>query len=360
MTREQQLIDFLGQTGWHKARRTAIPGDASFRHYARLEQPERRAILMDAPPPHEDVRPFMAVLGALRSYGYAAPALYHADQDAGFLVLEDLGDDRFSRVIARDPGLESGLYGVAVDLLVDLHSHQPPTRLPVTDGGADHPLPLYDKALLLREAALFGDYYYPAFASPQMGADEQAADVEDVDRLNTIWAQLLDQSKICDPDDPVLVLRDYHADNLMWLPSRDGFQKIGLLDFQDAVRGHRAYDLVSLLQDARRDVSPDLERRMIRHYLEGAKAAGQPIPEAAFIDDYTLLGAQRAIKIIGIFTRLWKRDGKDRYLQHLPRMWGLLERNLEHPALCDLKAQLDRMIPAHQRQRTLPSRDRML
>jgi aminoglycoside/choline kinase family phosphotransferase len=256
--------------------------------------------------------------------------------------------------------LESGLYGVAVDLLVDLHSHQPPTRLPVTDGGADHPLPLYDKALLLREAALFGDYYYPAFASPQMGADEQAADVEDVDRLNTIWAQLLDQSKICDPDDPVLVLRDYHADNLMWLPSRDGFQKIGLLDFQDAVRGHRAYDLVSLLQDARRDVSPDLERRMIRHYLEGAKAAGQPIPEAAFIDDYTLLGAQRAIKIIGIFTRLWKRDGKDRYLQHLPRMWGLLERNLEHPALCDLKAQLDRMIPAHQRQRTLPSRDRML
>ncbi|GER00952.1 aminoglycoside phosphotransferase [Iodidimonas gelatinilytica] len=343
MSREQALLTFLNRAGWGDASRHPIPGDASFRRYERLVRGDRCAILMDAPPPREDVRPFLAILGQLRRFGFSAPAALSCAIDDGFLLLEDLGDQSFNQVIQARADLETPLYEAAVDLLVDLHNRPVAARLPVADQVPDHSVPPYDAALLMREVTLLTDWYLPAFF-PDL-PDVQKA----VNDWKALWRTLF---RRLDSRNPVLVLRDYHADNLMWLPHRNGLARVGLLDFQDAVHGHRAYDLVSLLQDARRDVPPPLEAAMIARYLAGQRLRGTSLDEAAFRRDYAILGAQRAAKIIGIFTRLSKRDGKDRYLAFLPRMWGLLERNLAAHDCDALEAWLDRTIPESTRSRT--------
>lgn len=326
--------EFLARLGWGGARRARLAGDASFRHYDRLWRDGESAVLMDAPPPREDVRPFVAVARWLSAHGFAAPQVIGADLEGGFLLLEDLGDDRYSRVIAADPACERLLYEAAIDILAALHHLPAPTSLPLAEGGA-HALPVYDRALYLREVLLFADWYMPAVLGRVLTAEERAEFV-------ALWDAILGK---LDDSRPVMVLRDYHADNLMWLPERgvDAAARVGLLDFQDAVRGPAAYDLVSLLEDARRDVDPALAAAMIERYLAAAPAGTDP---AAFRSTYAILGAQRNMKIIGIFTRLLARDGKAHYLSLLPRVFGHLAHDLAHPALAPLREWVARMLPA--------------
>lgn len=298
--------EFLARAGWGGAVITPLAGDASFRRYFRILGADGNAVLMDAPPPHEDTRPFLAVADHLHRLGFAAPRILARDTDAGLVLLEDFGDDRMREALDADPSREDAIYTQAIDLIRDLHRHS----------GGD--LPPYDMAVYQREAALFPEWYMPA-----VGLDVPPG-----------WAEAWDEALAPIADDQsTTVLRDYHAENIMLLP--DG--SLGLLDFQDALAGHAAYDLVSLLQDARRDVSPDLEARMLDYY--------GPVDRAA----YALLGAQRNAKILGIFTRLWKRDGKPRYLSFQPRMWTYMERDLQHPSLAPVKAWFDAHVPHEKR-----------
>ncbi|MBW0145061.1 aminoglycoside phosphotransferase family protein [Sphingomicrobium clamense] len=312
--------DFLAESGWGGAEILPLAGDASFRRYFRVEHPELgRAVLMDAPPEHEDVRPFIAIAEHLDAQGLRAPRILGRDLEKGLLLLEDFGDDRVGPVLADDRSRERAIYEAAVDTLVDL------VRRPLPDD-----LPPYDEAALKREVMLFPEWYAPAL--------ELEVDVDGfVAAWQASWGGLLERTA----DKPVLVLRDYHADNLMLLAEGG----LGLLDFQDALAGHAAYDLVSLLQDARRDVDPALERAMLDRFIDALEIADREEFEA----DYALLGAQRNVKILGIFTRLWKRDGKDHYLALQPRVWGLLERDLAHPALAQVKAWFDDNVPIEKR-----------
>lgn len=296
--------DFLAAAGWPGAQILPLAGDASFRRYFRIVDGERRAVLMDAPPPQEDVRPFIAVDEWLLGKGFAAPAILARDIDRGLLLLEDLGDARLREHLDAEPGEELALYTCAVDLLVDLH------KQPAQPG-----LSPYDRAAYQREAALLTEWFAPA-----AGLDVDAR------AYARAWDAVLPIVER-DAAPVVTVLRDYHAENIMLLSDRGRSHGLGLLDFQDALAGHPAYDLVSLLQDARRDVPPDVEREMLTYYQSYTPVSSD------FAAAYAVLGAQRNAKIIGIFTRLWQRDGKPRYLAFLPRMWGLLERDLAHPAL---------------------------
>lgn len=302
---------FLIQSGWADAALDAVPGDASFRRYFRLQKAEgQRAILMHAPPPHEDPQPFLDVTNFLRQNDFRAPEIYAADAGQGLILLEDFGDRRMREHLDAHPNDESMIYRTAIDTLVRLE------KAPLAD------IAPYDEAVYLRETGLLTEWYLPA-----MGLNT------DPHEYDAMWAEAL----TCLTDAPaVTVLRDYHAENIMLLD--DDAQ--GLIDYQDALIGHPAYDLVSILQDARRDVSPELEAVMLQHYAATAK------PDYNLSLHYALLGAQRNTKIIGIFTRLWKRDGKERYLDFLPRMWGLLERDLTHPGLASLRAWFDATIPA--------------
>lgn len=306
---------FLDAHGWGGARVIPLAGDASFRRYFRVLHDDRRAILMDAPPPHEDPRPFLTVAAWLGSKGFAAPAIHAAEPKQGLVLLEDFGDARMRETVDWEPHREDALYASAVDTLVALAGH------PAGD------FPPYDLAAYEREAALLVEWYCPA-----VGLDV------DVAGYRAAWAAAL-APVLAQPHD-VTVLRDYHAENLMLI---DGRNTLGLLDFQDALAGHAAYDLVSLLQDARRDVSEDVEARMLARY-QAATGAGDEF-EAA----YHVLGAQRNAKIVGIFTRLWKRDGKRRYPTLCPRVWGYLERDLAHPALAPVRAWFDANIPPDKR-----------
>jgi N-acetylmuramate 1-kinase len=313
---------FLAECGWGGVRPAPLAGDASFRRYYRLGDNGRRAVLMDAPPPQEDVVPYITVSRLLRRLGFSAPEVFVEDPARGFLVIEDFGDDTYTRLLDRGAD-EPALYALAVDTLIALQRE-------VEARGTPN-LPPYDAERLLAEAALLVDWYAPtALGAPLSGARR--------DEYLDLWRTLLPQATL--PND-TLVLRDYHVDNLMLLPDRSGVQGCGLLDFQDAVCGPPSYDLVSLLEDARRDVPADLRRQMIKRYL----AAFPALDRAAFLRSAAILAAQRNCKILGIFTRLWRRDGKPRYLVHLPRLWHLLERDLAHPVLAPIARWLDRHLP---------------
>ena len=316
--RAARISAFLEAAGWGGAERRPLAGDASFRRYERLADGARCAVLMDAPPPHEDVRPFRALAGHLSAEGYSAPRIDAADDDGGLLLIEDLGDLTFAR--ALDGGADpEPLYAAAVAVLADLHRRAVPAGLAP-----------YDEAAYLAEAGLLVDWFLPAMGV----ADAPAL----ADGYRAAWRAVL---PLAAAGAPVLVLRDYHAENLMWLPARRGLARVGLLDFQDALAGSPAYDLVSLLEDARRDVAPALAERMIARYLETAPAC-EP---CAFRAAYDVLGAQRNAKIVGIFTRLWKRDGKAGYLDLIPRVWRLLERDLARAALGPVRAWFDEHVP---------------
>jgi N-acetylmuramate 1-kinase len=320
--RSATLDSFLTAHGWGDAKRDPLAGDASFRRYVRLWRGAERAMLMDAPPPREDVRPFLRIARLLGRLGLSAPRVLAADEAAGLLLLEDLGDATYTRVLAAG-GDERALYTLATDLLIDLHRRFDRT---MADG-----VPAYDDKRLLDEAALLVDWYLPAVrgeeTSPSLRADY-------LDRWRETFAVA---RSVAD----TLVLRDYHVDNLMLLDGRDGIGACGLLDFQDAVIGPVSYDLVSLLEDARRNVAQDLAATMIARYGDAFPA----LDRDAFFASYAVMGAQRSAKIVGIFTRLDRRDGKPIYLEHIPRVWRWLEGDLAHPALAGLRAWFDREIP---------------
>jgi hypothetical protein len=315
--------DFLAGAGWSGAVVTPLAGDASFRRYFRLIDGNRRAVLMDAPPPMEDVRPFVRVAGLLAGAGFAAPRLHAADEAQGYLLIEDFGDRLLGPVLATEPQLEARAYADAVALLAELHRLPPPADLPP-----------YDRAALAREAMVFADWYAKAAG---VEVDEAAW----LAAWDVVWADVLAETAAR----PVVTLRDYHAENLMLL-ERPGVQALGLLDFQDALAGHPAYDLVSLLQDARRDVPEDLEAEMLARFADAAGIADR----ARFRAAYEVLGAQRNTKILGVFVRLRDRDGRAGYVERLPRVWGYLERNLQHPALAPVKAWFDANVPPALRQ----------
>ena len=320
MERQAAIAGFLADAGWGSVMPAPLAADASFRRYFRLVDRQRRAVLMDAPPPHEDVRPYVAVAGMLRGHGLSAPEIFAEDADLGMLLIEDFGDDTYTRLLARGVD-ETRLYTLAIDTLIALQRAvaEPPA------------LPPYDEAALLREAALLVEWYAPEVLGAPLPAELR-------DEYLALWREL---APLVETGAPTLVLRDYHVDNLMLLEGRGGVQGCGLLDFQDALCGPAGYDLVSLLKDARRDVPAALRAAMTERYL-GAFPA---VERGAFRCAAAILAAQRNAKIIGIFTRLWRRDGKPQYLGHIPRVWRLLEADLREPALGRLARWLDRHLP---------------
>jgi N-acetylmuramate 1-kinase len=329
--RAETIAAFLAASGWGAAARHPLPGDASFRRYVRLVRGPARAMLMDAPPPQENVRPFLAVARLLHRLGLSAPAILAEHVEAGLLLLEDFGDDTYTRLLAAGVA-ERPLYALAIDLLVAINRKFTAALAPG--------LPPYDDDRLLAEALLLVDWYLPAITGKPTDPGLRA-------EYAALWRGLLAMARGV-PE--TLVLRDYHVDNLMRLPGRDGIAAVGLLDFQDAVSGPLAYDLVSLLEDARRDVSPALATEMQERFLQQLA-----VDRIAFARSYAVLGAQRNCKIVGIFTRLCVRDGKPVYLAHIPRVWRLIEHDMTHPDLAPLKSWLDRHIPAPER-RVPPAR----
>ena len=324
--RARQIAAFLDAQGWGRSERAPLAGDASFRRYERLRRGADRAVLMDAPPPQENVRPFIAIDRLLAGAGLAVPAIHGADEEAGLLLLEDLGDDTYTRLLARGEP-EERLYDLAVDLLIELHRRLPPERLAA--------VPVFEEAAALRQVKLLLEWYWPATQPAPL--PPQA-----VEEFESAWRQVLG---LWQRSPKGLVLFDYHVDNLMLLAGRSGVAAVGLLDFQDAVLGPRSFDLVSLIDDARRDVPADLAASLMARYL----AAFSDLDRAAFAASYAASGAQRHTRILGTFTRLCRRDHKPGYLTFIPRVWRQLEAQLAHPALAPLAAWYGRYLPPERR-----------
>ena len=351
LDRLHALSDFVDETSFAGAKTEYLQGDASARSYARLILPDRTAILMNSPrqpdgPPirdgkpyselvhlAEDVTPFVAVADALRTRGLSAPVIHAFDLDQGFIVLEDFGSQVFGAEVARGVK-QDGLWGSAVDVLSALATKPPTDTLPIK-GHAPYPLPSFDADAMLMEASLIIDWLWPALHSQETPDALR-------EEFSALWRPLLEQAAHADLG---WVLRDYHSPNLMWLPEQTGVRQVGLLDFQDALKGPLAYDLVSLLQDARLDVPEALEREQLDRYCAARSTQSEAFSSDYFRTLYATLGAQRNSKILGIFARLAKRDGKRGYLAHIPRVARYLERDLAHPSLNELRRFYEREFP---------------
>ena len=319
MTREAARAAFVTRAGWAGAALQPLAGDASARRYHRLVGPGGTAVLMDAPGDKgQDVRPFLRIDAALAAEGLSPPRILAADAAEGFLLLEDLGDALFARLVDHDPDLERTLYLAATDVLLRLH------RVPAPAG-----LPRPSPADLATAVAPVLDWYLPGC---EVAAGPAAGRI--LPLMEAALAAL-------DPAPAVMCLRDYHAENLLWLPDRAGAARVGLLDFQDAFAGHPAYDLVSLLQDARRDVSPAVQAAATDHYQ-----AQSGIAPASFARALATLGAQRNLRILGIFARLSMHFAKPHYVDLIPRVWAHLQADLRHPDLAPLAACLAEALPA--------------
>lgn len=360
--RLQRLLairQFIEANGWGSAGIGPIPGDASARRYLRLIDDTRRALLMDAPrmpdgPPirdglpysriahiAEDVRPFVALARHLRSRGLSAPEILAADLEAGLLLTEDLGDKVFGVEVQRGAD-QRALWHIGVDALVLLHREPPVHDLLIGDG-TTHRVPRFDRAALEIEIELLIDWYMPAVTGAPTTSAGRA-------EFLAAWAPVLDRIEALPPQ---LLLRDYHSPNLLHLPERTGAARAGIIDFQDAMIGPAAYDLVSLLQDARLDVPEAIEAELLDHYCRAAATTQVGFDEAQFRWAYAALGAQRNTKILGIFARLARRDGKPRYLAHIPRIWRYLEHDLAHPQLSSLATWYNYTLPAGLRARPI-------
>ncbi|MDI4658515.1 tRNA (adenosine(37)-N6)-threonylcarbamoyltransferase complex ATPase subunit type 1 TsaE [Xanthobacter autotrophicus] len=346
-----QIADgLIEQSGFAAAERVFLQGDASSRSYTRLVAPGRSAILMNAPrqpdgPPlrrglpysqlvhlAEDVKPFVAMDRALLAQGLSAPLLYSADLDAGLLVLEDLGREG---VVAGTPAAPvPERYHAAMEVLGALHTRNLPRTLNVAPR-VERALPTYDVAAMLTEIDLMLDWYLPARGIRLDGVVRE--------EFHLLWRSALNPV-LAEP--PTWVLRDYHSPNLIWLPGREGLRKVGLIDFQDAVMGPAAYDVVSLAQDARVDVPEELELQLVSHYVKLRREADPTFDVRGFARSYALMGAQRASKILGIFTRLNDRDGKPHYLRHLSRIRRHLARCLSHQDLGSLRMWYEAVLPS--------------
>jgi N-acetylmuramate 1-kinase len=309
---------FLNRAGWGSAQRRFLAGDASDRSYDRLTRGSESAVLMDAPPGKgDDPAEFLAIAHHLLGLGLSAPVCLAQDLTNGFLLLEDLGDGIFARLATATPGLENSLYAAATEVLAHLQASPPAPNLPNLS------------AQEWAEAACFALDWY-RFAAVGERIDSKP------------FAEAMAEAMATHADGPrVMILRDFHAENMIWLPDREGPARVGLLDFQLAQLGQPGYDLVSMLQDARRDVSSETEARMLRHFLD---LTGRD--EVSFRPAYATLGAQRALRILGIFARLCLNGGKAAYLDLLPRVWGQLQRNLAAPELARLDTICKKLLPA--------------
>lgn len=317
--RDAQLALFLSSTEFADWQRSFLAGDASNRRYERLTAADgRRAVLMDAPPARgETVLPFVRIANHLRALGFSAPEVLAQDTEQGFLVLEDLGDDLFARVICDKPDLEPQLYAAATDALTELHRAPLPALEP------------YGPKVLAELSGLVIEKYRGGITGHH-----------DTGLQQRVENQLEDVLHASLTGDPVLVQRDYHAENLLWLPDRSGVARVGMLDFQDARAGHRAFDLVSLLQDARRDVPAAIETQMIARYI-----ASNDVDPTAFETAYAVLGVLRSLRILGVFARLSHDYGKPHYLDWVPRVWAHLQRGLDRPAMAPIAGLIHDCLP---------------
>lgn len=305
---------FLESCGWGDALQAHLAGDASNRSYLRLSRGADTAVLMDAPPDlGEDTRPFVAITNHLRKLGLSAPRILSQDSAHGFLLIEDLGDALFARLIRTQPDMEHRLYCAAVDTLIQLHQQPAP------------------RGLLDYSPAKMAEFIGPAFEWYHPCKPDVVAPI--TAEMQAVLTQHCQAA-------PVMALRDYHAENLLWLPDRIGVKRTGLLDYQDAVMAHPSYDLVSLLQDARRDVPASLQTEMIARYVAATDA--DPL---AFRVAYFAQGAQRNLRILGIFARLCIVAKKPTYIDLIPRVWGHLKQDLSDPALSRLNTLVFNALP---------------
>ena len=337
VARLRSLRTFLEGAGFLNAPRERMPGDASTRSYARLIGDDGTSILMNSPrrpdgpaiydgksysaAVHlaEDVKPFVAIDNGLRARGFSAPAIRHADLDSGFLIIEDFGS---SGVIEGDPPRPiADRYEAATDMLAELHREALPETLPLT-AQITYDIPLFDIDAWLVEIGLLLEWYLP-----DRGAEVSQ---ERRDEFVAMWRTLLEKPAAVPR---TWVLRDFHSPNIIWLGDRTGILRVGLIDFQDAVLGPAAYDLVSLLQDARIDVPEQLELTLLTRYIRARRTADADFDPAGFAELYAIMSAQRNTRLLGTFARLNRRDGKPHYLRHQPRIWTYLNRSLAHPAL---------------------------
>ena len=352
--REYARAEFLNRSGWGDAELASMGQDASTRSYLRLSGPQGRAILMDAPPAHESapcgpeaseyerilagwnartrlaacrVDAFVGIGEFLVNLELSAPRTYSYDVEQGFAVIEDLGDGIYAREIENGAD-ERTLYLAATDCLTCIHQQSAPES--VTAGDWVWPVQHYDRLAMTTGADLFPKWY-PSYDAGVSFSGELARRYDDV--VGGLSAHLASLR-------PVLMMRDYHAENLLWLPEREGLAKVGILDFQDAVRGPAAWDLAMFVQDARRDVSPEVQAEVVRRYI-----THMGLSEEDFLKDLAIAGAINALRILGVFARLITRDGKPRYGQFMDREWGHLKDSLTHPALADLKLILSKAAP---------------
>jgi tRNA threonylcarbamoyl adenosine modification protein YjeE len=341
VARLKALRQFLDGAGFSEAKRLRMPGDASTRSYARLLRDDGTVILMNSPrrpdgpasydgksysgAVHlaEDVKPFVAIDGGLRARGFSAPAIHHADLDNGFLITEDFGSTGF--VDGDPPAPIAERYEAAVDMLAALHREALPETLPLAPQ-VSYAIPTFDTEALLVEIGLMLEWYLPDRG------------VEPTNNLRAefvmIWRDLLSKpAAAASSPEKTWLLRDFHSPNLIWLGERQDIARVGVIDFQDAVLGPAAYDLVSLLQDARIDIPEMLELSLLTRYIKARRAADDSFDPAAFAELYAIMSAQRNTRLLGTFARLNRRDGKPQYLRHLPRIWTYLSRSLAHPVL---------------------------
>ena len=307
MIRPEKIERFLRHHGWDDAKTEKITSDASNRKYTRLFKKQNTSILMDSDPTtNESIENFIYFTKQLRKQKFSAPKIYGQDICNGLLLLEDLGSDSFANILKSKPHLENHIYQEAINQLIEIRKNKIP-----------HLTRKYDLKILLQEAVLFSEWYL----SPLRASYESSH------LLKILRVTLQETLK----QDTTLVLRDYHAENLMWLPNRRNNRRVGLLDYQDALAGNPAYDIASLLKDARREVPKKLQEELIKYFLKKTN-----LDHAVFSRDYSILSAQRNLKIIGIFSRLSIRDNKSGYLDLIPRVWKNLQDDLKHPSLNEL------------------------
>jgi len=349
VARLQALRQFLSDSGYADATRRRMAGDASTRSYARLAGHDGVFILMnsprrpDGPAIHdgksysalahlaEDVKPFVAIANGLRERGFSAPSIHHADLEAGFLITEDFGS---AGVIEGDPPRPiAERYQAATDMLAELHRETLPEMLPLAPH-VTYAIPSFDTDALLVEIGLMPQWYLPD-RGVEISPDSRAEFV-------AMWRDLLSKPTA---GPKTWALRDFHSPNLIWLDQRSGPAKVGIIDFQDTVLGPAAYDLASLLQDARLDVPEQLELALLTRYIRARRASDDTFDPAEFAEIYAIMSAQRNTKLLGIFARLNRRDGKPQYLRHLPRIWTYLTRSLAHPALSGIREWYSAHVP---------------
>jgi tRNA threonylcarbamoyl adenosine modification protein YjeE len=340
--RLEKLRKFLSTAGYLAAERRYMPGDASTRSYARLVRDGVSEILMNFPPRvdrqliyggrsyleavhlADEIKPFVAIGHALHARGFSAPAIHHSDLESGFLICEDLGSEG---VIEGDPARPIvERYEAATDVLVALHQQDLPATLPVA-GSSDYRFPMFDVDAMLIEVSLLLDWYLPdrgVAVSEAMQAEFYA-----------LWHGIL-TPVLAQPES--WVIRDFHSPNLIWRAERRGMARVGIIDFQDAVLGPTAYDVASLAQDARLDIPEQVEIALLSRYVQGRRAHDANFNAAGFAATYAVMSAQRNTRLLGVFSRLNRRDGKPHYLRHQPRIFAYLSRSLAHPAMAPARS----------------------